>query len=174
VRRPGGGRKPLTEDDPTLLADLERLVDPVTRGDPESPLRWTSKSLVRLAGALREMGHEVSDRSVGKLLKGLNYSLQGNRKTREGAEHADRDAQFRFINATAAAARAAGQPVISVDTRKKELVGNYKAVGREYEPGGRPVEVSTHDFPDKLLGKAVPYGVYDLGRDEGFVSVRSY
>jgi hypothetical protein len=171
VRRPGGGRRPLTEHDPTLLADLERLVDPVTRGDPESPLRWTSKSLVKLAGALREMGHEVSDRSVGKLLKGLNYSLQGNRKAREGAEHPDRDAQFQFINATATAALAAGQPVISVDTKKKELVGNYKAVGREYEPSGQPVEVSTHDFPDKRLGKAVPFGVYDLGRDEGFVSV---
>jgi DDE family transposase len=172
VRQPGGGRRPLTETDPTLLADLEGLVDPVTRGDPESPLRWTSKSLVKLAQGLRAKGHQVSASAVGALLKDkLNYRLQGNKKTREGADHPDRDAQFQFINDTATAALAAGQPVISVDTKKKELVGNYKQVGREYEPSGQPVEVNTHDFPDKTLGKAVPYGVYDLGRDEGFVSV---
>jgi hypothetical protein len=171
ARRAGGGRRPLTQTDPTLVADLERLVNPATRGDPESLLRWTSKSLAHLAGALGEMGHQVSDRTVGKLLRGLGYRLQANRKTREGADHPDRDRQFEHIDRTARAAIAARQPVISVDTKKKELVGAYKAIGREYEPGGRPVEVNTHDFPDKKLGKAVPYGVYDLAGNEGFVSV---
>lgn len=171
VRRRGGGRRPLSETDATLAAELERLVDPATRGDPESLLRWTSKSLAQLAGALGEMGHHVSDRTLGKLLRGLGYRLQANRKTREGADHPDRDAQFGHIDQTARAAIAARQPVISVDTKKKELVGSYKAVGREYEPKGRPVEVNTHDFPDKKLGKAVPYGVYDLAGNEGFVSV---
>jgi Rhodopirellula transposase DDE domain len=171
VRRAGSGRRPIEETDPTLVKDLERLVDPVTRGDPESPLRWTSRSGAKLAAALREMGHDVVDRTVLRLLKRRGYSLQANRKTREGAGHPDRDAQFEHINATAAAAIAAGQPVISVDTKKKELVGAYKAVGREFEPKGRPVQVSTHDFPDKELGKAVPYGVYDVANDEGFVSV---
>ena len=171
VRRAGGGRRPLTEDDPTLVADLERLVGPATRGDPESLLRWTSKSLSHLSGALGELGHRVSDRTVGKLLRGLGYRLQANRKTREGSDHPDRDRQFEHIDQTARAAIAAGQPVISVDTKKKELVGSYKAVGREYEPSGRPVEVNTHDFPDKQLGKAVPYGIYDLAGNEGLVSV---
>ena len=171
VRRVGGGRRALTEADPTIVGDLERLVDPATRGDPESLLRWTSKSLAHLAGALGEMGHRVSDRTVGKLLRGRGYHLQANRKTREGADHPDRDGQFEHIDRTARAAIAEGQPVVSVDTKKKELVGAYKAVGREYEPAGRPVEVNTHDFPDKQLGKAVPYGVYDLAGNEGFVSV---
>jgi DDE family transposase len=171
VRRAGGGRRPLTEDDATLVADLERLVGPATRGDPESLLRWTSKSLAHLAAALGEAGHQVSDRTVGKLLRGLGYRLQANRKTREASDHPDRDRQFEHIDQTARAAIAAGQPVISVDTKKKELVGSYKAVGREYEPGGTPVEVNTHDFPDKQLGKAVPYGVYDIAGNEGFVSV---
>ncbi|MCA1701321.1 MAG: ISAzo13 family transposase [Actinobacteria bacterium] len=171
IRRPGGGRRPLTEQDETLEDDLQQLVDPATRGDPESLLRWTSKSLAQLAGALGQMGHQVSDQTVGKLLRGLGFRLQANRKTREGSDHPDRDKQFEHIDQTARAAIAAGQPVISVDTKKKELVGTYKAVGREYEPGGRPVEVNTHDFPDKKLGKAVPYGIYDIAGNEGFVSV---
>ncbi len=171
VRRAGGGRRRLSEQDATLVEDLQRLVDPATRGDPESLLRWTSRSLAHLAAALGEMGHQVSDRTVGKLLRGLGFRLQANRKTREGADHPDRDRQFEHIDQTARAAIAARQPVISVDTKKKELVGSYKAVGREYEPGGRPVEVNTHDFPDNKLGKAVPYGVYDIAGNEGFVSV---
>ncbi|MDQ3029911.1 MAG: ISAzo13 family transposase [Actinomycetota bacterium] len=171
VRQPGGGRRPLTEQDETLEDDLQQLVDPATRGDPESLLRWTSKSLAHLAGALGEMGHQVSDQTIGKLLRGLGFRLQANRKTREGADHPDRDKQFEHIDQTARAAIAAGQPVISVDTKKKELVGPYKAVGREYEPGGTPVQVNTHDFPDKKLGKAVPYGIYDIAGNEGFVSV---
>ncbi|MCA1679089.1 MAG: ISAzo13 family transposase [Actinobacteria bacterium] len=171
VRRSGGGRRLLTEQDPTLEDDLQQLVDPATRGDPESLLRWTSKSLAHLAGALGDLGHQVSDQTVGKLLRGLGFRLQANRKTREGADHPDRDQQFEHIDQTARAAIAAGQPVISVDTKKKELVGTYKAVGREYEPGGKPVEVNTHDFPDKKLGKAVPYGIYDIAGNEGFVSV---
>ena len=171
VRRSGAGRRALTEQDETLEGDLQQLVDPASRGDPESLLRWTSKSLAHLAGALHEMGHQVSDQTVGKLLRGLGFRLQSNRKTREGADHPDRDGQFEHIDQTARAAIAAGQPVISVDTKKKELVGTYKAVGREYEPGGRPVQVNTHDFPDKKLGKAVPYGIYDIAGNEGFVSV---
>jgi hypothetical protein len=146
-------------------------VDPVTRGDPESPLRWTSKSGAKLAAALREMGHDVVDRTVLRLLKAKGYSLQANKKTREGASHPDRDLQFAHINQTAAAAIAAGQPVISVDTKKRELVGDFKAVGRELEPKGQPVEVRGHDFKDKQLGHAIPYGVYDLTADEGWVSV---
>jgi len=136
-----------------------------------SPLRWTSKSLQKLAGALVAAGHEVSDRSVGKLLKGRGYRLHANRKTREGADHPDRDEQFRYINETARAALEAGEPIISVDAKKRELVGDFKAVGREYEPSGRPVEVRTHDFKDKDLGHAIPYGVLDLKANEGFVSV---
>jgi len=171
VRRRGAGRRALTVSDPGLLGDLERLVDPATRGDPCSSLRWSSKSLGKLAGALVAAGHEVSDRSVGKLLKGLGFRLHANQKTREGADHADRDAQFRHIEETVAAAIAAGEPTISVDTKKRELVGDFKAVGREYEPTGRPVEVRTHDFKDKDLGHAIPYGVYDLNANEGMVSV---
>jgi len=171
IRRPGGGRRALTEQDETLQDDLQQLVDPATRGDPESLLVWTSKSLANLAGALHEMGHQISDQTVGKLLRGLGFRLQANRKTREGTDHPDRDRQFEHIDRTARTAIAAGQPVISVDTKKKELVGTYKAVGREYEPGGTPVEVNTHDFPDKKLGKAVPYGIYDIAGNEGFVSV---
>jgi len=171
VRRAGAGTKPITETDPGIVEDLERLVDPVTRGDPESPLRWTSKSAAKLAGALRELGHDVVDRTVLRLLKASGYSLQANKKTREGASHPDRDAQFAHINETVDGAIAAGQPVISVDTKKRELVGDFKAVGRELEPKGRPVEVRGHDFPDKQLGHAIPYGVYDLCADEGWVSV---
>jgi transposase len=165
------GRLPILEREPRLEEDLERLVDPVTRGDPESPLRWTSKSGAKLAAALREMGHDVVDRTVLRLLKAKGYSLQANKKTREGASHPDRDLQFAHINQTAAAAIAAGQPVISVDTKKRELVGDFKAVGRELEPKGEPVEVRGHDFKDKQLGHAIPYGVYDLAADEGWVSV---
>jgi hypothetical protein len=171
VRRPGAGEVPILEREPGLEEALDRLVDPVTRGDPESPLRWTSKSGAKLAAALRELGHDVVDRTVLRLLKAKGYSLQANQKTREGAVHRDRDAQFQHINETVGAAVAAGEPVISVDTKKRELVGDFKAVGREFEPKGRPVEVRTHDFKDKELGHAIPYGVYDLTADEGWVSV---
>jgi hypothetical protein len=165
------GRKPILEREPGLAKDLNRLIDPATRGDPESPLRWTSKSAAKLAGALRELGHDVVDRTVLRLLKADGYSLQANKKTREGAQHPDRDAQFAHINQTVADAIRAGQPVISVDTKKRELVGDFKAVGREFEPKGTPVEVRGHDFKDKRLGHAIPYGVYDLAADEGWVSV---
>lgn len=171
VRRPGSGRKPITETDPALVENLQRLIDPATRGDPESPLRWTSKSGAKLAEALRGMGHDVVDRTVLRLLGSMGYSLQANKKTREGASHPDRDAQFAHINETAATAIAAGEPVISVDTKKRELVGDFKAVGREFEPKGEPVEVRDHDFKDKELGHAIPYGVYDLTAEEGWVSV---
>jgi len=165
------GRKPILEREPGLAKALDRLVDPATRGDPESPLRWTSKSAAKLAEALRELGHDVVDRTVLRLLKADGYSLQANKKTREGAQHPDRDAQFGHINRTVAEAIAAGQPVISVDTKRRELVGDFKAVGREFEPTGKPVEVRGHDFKDKQLGHAIPYGVYDLTADEGWVSV---
>jgi transposase len=171
VRRPGGGRKRLTETDPTLLADLEALVDPEARGDPELPLRWTAKSVRNLAEALGELGHRVHFTSVAKLLRGLGYSLQANQKTREGSSHPDRDPQFRHINQTVATALVAGEPVISVDTKKKELVGDFKAVGRELRPKGSPIPVRVHDFRDPALGKAIPYGIYDLASDEGWVSV---
>ncbi len=165
------GRKPILEREPGLAKALDGLVDPATRGDPESPLRWTSKSAAKLAEALRELGHDVVDRTVLRLLKADGYSMQANKKTREGAQHPDRDAQFAHINQTVAEAIKAGQPVISVDTKKRELVGDFKAVGREFEPKGRPVEVRGHDFKDKELGHAIPYGVYDLTADEGWVSV---
>ena len=173
VRRPGAGRKPLTETDPTLLEDLERLVDGESRGDPEGPLRWTAKSLRNLAAELRAQGHEISARSVAPLLRRLGYSLQANRKTREGAQHPDRDAQFKHINATVTATLQAGEPAISVDTKKKELVGDFKNAGRELRPKGSPERVRTHDFrdPDPQLGKAAPYGVYDIADDVGWVSV---
>jgi hypothetical protein len=171
VRRPGGGRKPLTETDPTLLRDLERLVDGDSRGDPERPLRWTAKSVRQLADALRALGHEVHFTSVAKLLRGLGYSLQANAKTKEGRQHPDRDAQFGHINETVTAALAEGQPVISVDTKKKELVGDFKNAGREWRPTGSPVPVRVHDFKDKELGKAIPYGIYDLADDTGWVNV---
>ncbi len=171
VRRPGGGRKPLTVQDPTLLADLEALVDPVTRGDPESPLRWTSKSLEKLAATLRAQGHRVSGHTVGEVLKRLGYSLQATRKTREGADHPDRDAQFEHINAQARAFQERGQPVISVDTKKKELIGAFKNGGREWQPQGQPEAVNVHDFPSQAVGRAIPYGVYDLTANAGWVSV---
>ena len=171
VRRAGAGRPGILEREPGLAEALDSLIDPVTRGDPESPLRWTSKSGAKLAEALREMGHRVVDRTVLRLLKVKGYSLQANKKTREGAQHPDRDAQFAHINETVSAAIAQGQPVISVDAKKRELVGDFKAVGREFAPKGRPVEVRGHDFKDKQLGHAIPYGVYDLAADEGWVSV---
>ena len=171
VRRPGAGRKALRDSDPTVIRDLERLVDPATLGDPERPLRWTSKSAAKLAVGLRELGHDLVDRSVLRLLAGIGYTMQANVKTREGADHPDRDAQFQYINDTAAAALVAGQPVISVDTKKKELIGEFKNGGREWARSGEPVQVNTHDFPSHAKGKAIPYGVYDLARNEGWVSI---
>jgi hypothetical protein len=171
IRRPGAGRKPLTEKDPKLLENLESLVDPVTRGDPESPLRWTSKSAEKLAKELQAMGHQVSPRTVGSLLGDLEYSLQANKKTTEGKQHPDRNAQFEHINAQAKAFQERSQPVISVDTKKKELVGDFKNGGQEWQPKGNPVPVRVHDFVDKKLGKAIPYGVYDIGRNDGWVNV---
>jgi len=169
VRRPGGGGKPLTEVDPTIGQALEDLVAPETRGDPMSPLRWTLKSTSKLAAELTSRGHPVSARAVAALLKASDYSLQGNRKTREGATHADRDAQFRHINARVTATQASGQPVISVDAKKKELVGDFKNGGKEWQPKGRPEEVRVYDFIDRApdKGRVTPYGVYDLTANEG-------
>ncbi|MBV8314788.1 MAG: ISAzo13 family transposase [Planctomycetaceae bacterium] len=171
IRRPGGGRKPLTETDPGLQQALDALVDPATRGHPESPLRWTCKSTSKLAEELQHQGHAVSDRTVAHLLKPAGYSLQADRKTREGASHPDRNAQFEYINRRVIACQKRDQPVVSVDTKKKELVGEFKNGGEEWQPKGEPVEVNVHDFPDKELGKAIPYGVYDLASNEGWVSV---
>jgi hypothetical protein len=171
LRARGAGRKRCTDADTELAAALERLVDPVTRGDPESPLRWTCKSTTQLAGELTRQGHPVSPSTVGRLLKVAGYSLQSNRKTKEGADHPDRNAQFEHINVTVRAFQKRGQPVISVDTKKKELIGNFKNGGREWHPKGKPEEVRVHDFVDKKLGKAIPYGVYDLTQNEGWVSV---
>ncbi len=170
-RRPGGGRKKAIELDATLLEDLERLVDPVTRGDPESPLRWTCKSVRRLAESLQQKGHQTSYRMVARLLKKLGYSLQANRKTREGASHPDRNAQFEYINRKVKSYMARGEPVISVDAKKKELVGNFKNAGRELQPPGQPEEVSIYDFLSESSGRVTPYGVYDQGRNVGWVSV---
>jgi Rhodopirellula transposase DDE domain len=171
VRVPGGGRKPVTTQDPTLLRDLEALVDPVTRGDPMSPLRWTCKSTRELTVALQERGHRVSHQTVAELLHALRYSLQGNRKTKEGATPPDRDAQFAHINAQTEVFQQRGQPVISVDTKKKALVGDFKHGGRAWQPAGRPEPVRVHDFVDRDRGKAIPYGVYDLAANQGWVSV---
>jgi Rhodopirellula transposase DDE domain len=171
VRRKGGGPKPLIERDRTLLADLERLVDAATLGDPERPLLWVSKSYDKLAQALVDLGHAISPNSVRKLLIGLGFSRQFNRKADEGSRHPDRNAQFEHISARVTAAQAAGQPVISVDTKKKELVGEFKNGGSDYRPKGDPRRVKVHDFEDKALGKVVPYGVYDVVADEGWVSL---
>ena len=171
LRRPGGGRKGLAERDPELLRALENKLDPATRGDPMSPLRWTCLSAARLAEALRADGHAVSGRSVNRLLHALGYSLQANRKTLEGRQHPDRDAQFQYIYRQVQVFQNAGQPVISVDTKKKELVGQYRNGGREWRPQGQPEEVQVHDFPDQELGKAIPYGVYDVTANAGWVSV---
>jgi transposase len=171
IRRPGGGRKKISASDPTVRADLERLVEPGTRGDPESPLRWTCKSVRKLAAELGRLGHRVSHQWVATALHQLGYSLQGNRKTREGGAHPDRDAQFAHINATATAYLAAGDPVISVDAKKKELVGDFKNGGREWRPKGEPEEVRVYDFVIPELGRATPYGVYDLAANAGWVNV---
>ncbi len=171
VRRPGGGRKQLVETDATLVADLQGLVEPATRGDPQGPLLWTAKSLRNLAGGLRALGHRVGHNVVGDLLRSLGYSLQANRKTREGASHPDRDAQFAHINAQVTQVLRAGEPAISVDTKKKELVGDFKNAGREWRPKGAPEPVRVHDFLIPELGRAAPYGVYDIGDNVGWVSV---
>ena len=171
IRRTGGGRRPLVLTDPTLLTDLKELVDPATRGDPETPLLWTAKSLRNLAAGLRELGHCISHNVVADLLRGLGYSLQANRKTREGTSHPDRNEQFLYINKKVKQALAAGEPAISVDTKKKELVGDFKNGGREYRPKGQPEQVRTHDFVIPELGRAAPYGVYDIGDNSGWVSV---
>lgn len=171
VRRPGGGRRPLTETDPGLMAALEALIEPLTRGDPESPLRWTCKSTRRLADELARQDHPVGHRTVAHLLHLAGYSLQGNRKTREGASHPDRNAQFEYINSLVQRFQRRGRPAISVDTKKKELVGDFKNGGREWRPQGDPVEVRVHDFMDKTLGKAIPYGVYDILNNQGWVNV---
>ncbi len=171
LRLPGAGRKRVTEADPDLAAALERLVDPATCGDPQSPLKWTCKSTAQLAAELTRQGHPVSPRTVGRLLKAAGYSLQGNRKTKEGSSHPDRNAQFEHINATVKQFQRRRQPVISVDTKKKELVGDFKNGGHEWRPQGEPEEVRVHDFLDKKLGKAIPYGVYDLTNNQGWVSV---
>jgi Rhodopirellula transposase DDE domain len=171
IRRPGAGPKRRTDQDPTLLPDLDRLVDPATRGDPMSPLRWTCKSTRNLANALNEQGHKVSAQTVADVLREQGYSLQVNFKTREGSSHPDRNAQFEYINAVAKAFETREQPVISVDTKKKELVGDFKNAGREWQPKGTPEAVQMHDFPDPHVGKAIPYGVYDIKRNEGWVNV---
>ena len=170
-RRPGGGRPAIAAKDPAAVETLKRLVEPTTRGDPESPLRWTCKSVRTLAAELRARGHAVSPEWVRRTLRAIGYSLQGNRKTREGGDHPDRDAQFAHINQTAAAFLAAGDPVISVDAKKKELVGDFKSGGREWQPKGEPEEVRVYDFPLKGLGRVTPYGVYDLAAHAGWVGV---
>lgn len=171
VRRPGAGRKRATVVDPGLVAAVKALIEPVTRGDPESPLLWTCKSTRRLASELTAQGHPVSHMTVADLLWEQGYSLQGNRKTKEGSSHPDRNAQFEYINRRVRRQLADHQPAISVDTKKKELVGDFKNGGREWRPQGQPIEVRVHDFLDKKKGKAIPYGVYDLARDVGWVSV---
>lgn len=162
IRRPGAGRKRLTDADPALLQDLQSLVDPVTRGDPMSPLRWTTKSTTKLAEELRGMAHQVGPRTVASLLRHLGYSLQAPKKTLEGRQHPDRNAQFEHINARVQEFQDRAQPAISVDTKKKELVGDFKNGGREWQPKGEPVPVRVHDFMDKELGKVAPYGIYDI------------
>ena len=171
LRREGGGRKRQTEADPKLQATLEELVESGTRGDPESLLRWTCKSTTRLSNELTRLGHPVSPRTVGRLLNTAGYSLQSNRKTKEGAAHPDRNAQFEHIHAMARSFQRRGQPVISFDTKKKELVGVFKNAGREWRPKGEPESVQVHDFLDPQLGKAIPYGVYDVSANQGWVSV---
>jgi transposase len=171
IRRPGGGRKSAKQKDPTLMADLEKLVEPVTRGDPESWLRWTSKSVRKLAEELSGMGHEVSYPVVAELLHEMGYSLQANRKTKEGDSHPDRNAQFEHINARVQQYMDLRQPVISVDTKKKELVGDFKNGGQDWRPRGKPERVRVHDFVIPELGRAAPYGIYDLAENTGWVSV---
>lgn len=171
IRRSGGGRKSLVENDPNLQRALEDLLEAVTRGHPESPLLWTCKSTAKLAQELQRDKHPVSDRTVATLLKAAGYSLQSNLKTKEGCAHPDRNAQFEYINRRVRAFARKSQPVISVDTKKKELIGEYKNAGREWRPKGDPQRVKVHDFPNPKQGKAIPYGVYDLASNEGWVSV---
>ena len=171
LRKPGGGRKQLVATDPALMSALEALVEPLTRGDPESALRWTCKSTRKLADELRRRGHGISYRTVAWLLHEAGYSLQANRKTREGNQHPDRNAQFEYINAQAVRFQKRRQPVISVDTKKKELVGDFRNPGQEWHPQGEPEKVRVHDFLDKELGKAIPYGVYDVTNNQGWVNV---
>jgi len=171
IRHKGGGRKRLKETNEDLLRDLESLVEPFARGDPESPLLWTSKSTYKLSDELRKKGYGVCQRSVYNLLADLDYSLQSNRKNKEGANHPDRDAQFHYISDRVRYFQSCNNPVVSVDTKKKENIGEYKNAGREYRKKGNPIEVNVHDFPDKRLGKVSPYGVYDLSKNKGWVSV---
>jgi DDE family transposase len=171
VRRPGGGRHTLSASDGTLIEDLKRLIDPATRGDPMSPLLWTCKSTRNLADALAELGHDLSHQTVSRILVEMGYSLQANRKTEEGKDHPDRNDQFEHINRKVRSFQRRGQPVVSMDTKKKEIVGNYRRSGREWEPRGQPRRVQSKAFPDKELGKVAPYGVYDLTADDGWVSV---
>jgi hypothetical protein len=171
IRRPGAGRKSISEHDPKLLAALERVIEPETRGDPESPLRWICKSTRNLAAHLTRQKHPVSHEKVAQLLRGQGFSLQSNRKTEEGADHPDRDAQFRYINAQVKRALATGIPVISVDTKKKELLGNYDNAGQQWLPAKKPVKVNGHDLPSPYVPRAYPYGIYDLKRNKGFVNV---
>ena len=171
LRKPGAGRKSLTTSDPDLLIALESLVEPLTRGDPESLLRWTCKSTRTLAKELTRQGHPIGDRTVAALLYEAGYRLQANCKTREGRQHPDRNAQFEYINGQAKRFQKRGQPILSVDTKKKELVGDFKNGGQEWHPEGEPEKVRTHDFPDPKLGKAIPYGVYDITHNQGWVSV---
>jgi transposase len=171
IRRPGGGRRRATDNDPELVKALEALIEPMTRGDPESPLRWTCKSTYRLAEELTQQDHPIGARTVAKLLHESGYSLQANRKTREGKQHPDRNAQFEYINEQVQLFQRRRKPTISVDTKKKELVGDFASRGREWRPEGKPEEVRVHDFKDKELGKAIPYGVYDMIHNEGWVSV---
>jgi hypothetical protein len=171
VRRPGGGRPALVVRDPDLPRSLEALVEPLTRGDPESPLRWTSKSTRALAAELAAQDHPISHEKVAQLLRQMDYSLQGNRKTEEGDDHPDRDAQFRYINEHVRKTLAARRPVISVDTKKKEILGNYRNDGQQWRKAKSPHQVKVHDFPTPSVPRAYPYGVYDLGRNTGFVNV---
>lgn len=171
IRHSGGGRKRIEEIDATILNDLDQLIDPDTRGDPMSPLRWTCKSTRQLATALQAQGHRVSHQLVSELLRSTGYSLQGNAKTLEGKQHPDRDQQFQYLNKQSQAFLKQGLPVVSIDAKKKELVGVFKNAGREWQPQKQPVEVNVHDFPDPQLGKAIPYGVYDIGQNTGWVSV---
>jgi len=171
VRHSGGGRKRLSEKNPTLLDDLESLVDPISRGDPESPLLWTCKSTYKIADELKRQSYKISQRTVYGLLYDIGYSLQGNKKTKEGVNHPDRNAQFEYINQKVISFQKSNDPVISVDTKKKEKIGNFKNNGKEYCRKRNPTEVNLYDFPDKKLGKVSPYGVYDISRNKGWVSV---
>ena len=171
IRKPGGGRTKLKDKEPGLLQDLDSILEPVTRGDPESPLRWTCKSTIKIAEELRAQGYQVSQRTVCDLLYDLGYSLQSNRKIREGSQHPDRNDQFLYISKTVKEFQAKGEPVISVDTKKKELIGEFKNSGQEWRKKGKPIEVNVHDFADPMLGKVIPYGVYDITANKGWINI---